>query len=89
MYALLDNAYFEDGDRVVLKLDKNVAPYNAAVFPLVRNKPEITNKAKEVFTQLVEQRLESHGMIAVMLVSGIIRRTRLVLLKASQSIIRR
>ena len=55
MYAILDNAYFEDGDRVVLKLDKNVAPYNVAVFPLVRNKPEITAKAKEIFANLVGQ----------------------------------
>lgn len=55
MYALLDNAYHEDGDRVVLKLDKNIAPYNVAVFPLVKNKPEIVNKAKEVFAQLVEE----------------------------------
>lgn len=55
VYALLDNAYFEDGDRVVLKLNKDVAPYNVAVFPLVKNKPEIVEKAKSVYAMLVEQ----------------------------------
>jgi len=52
--ALLDNAYFEDGDRVVLKLDPKVAPYDVAVFPLVKNKPEVVAKAKEVYEDLVE-----------------------------------
>jgi glycyl-tRNA synthetase len=33
----------------VLKLDKRLAPVKAAVLPLVKNKPEIVNKAKEVF----------------------------------------
>ncbi|PIR42304.1 glycine--tRNA ligase [candidate division WWE3 bacterium CG_4_9_14_0_2_um_filter_35_11] len=54
LYALLDNAYFEDGDRVVLKLDPKVAPYDVAVFPLVKNKPEVVAKAKEVYGDLVE-----------------------------------
>ncbi len=54
LFMLLDNAYTEDGDRVVLKLAKNVAPYKAAVFPLVRNKEEIVNKAKSVFDKLID-----------------------------------
>lgn len=54
LYALLDNAYFEDGDRVVLKLDPKIAPYNVAVFPLVKNKPEVVAKAKEVYESLVK-----------------------------------
>lgn len=54
LYMLLDAAYFEDGDRVLLKFDKKVAPYKAAVFPLVRNKEEIVNKAKEVFEGLID-----------------------------------
>jgi glycyl-tRNA synthetase len=54
LLVLLFEAYFEDGDRVVLKLDKKVAPYQVAVFPLVKNKPEIVAKAKEVFETLVE-----------------------------------
>ena len=51
-YALMDNAYSEDGDRVILKLSPKLAPYKIAVFPLVRNKPEIIKKAREVFLYL-------------------------------------
>lgn len=54
MFVMLVDAYVEDGDRVVLKLDKRIAPYKAAVFPLVRNKEEITKKAREVYEMLVK-----------------------------------
>jgi glycyl-tRNA synthetase len=54
MFVLLMDAYTEDGERVLLKLDKRVAPYRAAVFPLVRNKPEIVEKAKEVYEKLLQ-----------------------------------
>ena len=54
LFMLLDNAYVEEEDRIVLKLNPNVAPYQVAVFPLVRNKEEVTSKAKEVFTKLVD-----------------------------------
>lgn len=50
--ALLSDAYYEDENRVVLKLDKSVAPYRAAVFPLVKNKEEIVSKAREYFNML-------------------------------------
>lgn len=33
---------------ILLKIDKKIAPIKAAVLPLVRNKPEIVKKAKEV-----------------------------------------
>lgn len=49
---LLIDAYFEDGDRVVLKLNPKVAPYKVAVFPLLRNKPEIVDKAQEIYKNL-------------------------------------
>lgn len=52
---LLDNAYAEDGDRIVMKFPDKIAPYNVAVFPLVKNKPELVAKAKEVYTQLVNE----------------------------------
>ncbi|MFC1621878.1 glycine--tRNA ligase [Patescibacteria group bacterium] len=55
MLVLLFEAYTEEKDRVVLKLDKKVAPYRVAVFPLVKNKPELVEKAKAVFDGLVEQ----------------------------------
>lgn len=54
MFVLLVDAYVEEGDRVVLKLDKRIAPFKAAVFPLVRNKEEITKKAREVYEMLVK-----------------------------------
>lgn len=50
--ALLANGYEMDGDRLVLKLHPSVAPYKAAVFPLVKNKPELTNKARDIFNDL-------------------------------------
>lgn len=50
--TLLCNGYYEDGDRVVLKLHPDIAPYRVAVFPLVRNKEDITNKAREVYDML-------------------------------------
>jgi len=39
-------------DRTVLKLPANLAPYKAAVFPLVANKEDIVNKAKVIFDKL-------------------------------------
>ena len=64
MLALLIDAYEEvKGARtttteaakeseVVLKLSKKVAPVQVAVFPLVKNKPEVVAKAKEVYNML-------------------------------------
>ncbi len=54
--AVLSEAYTEDemgGEtRVYLKLPKHLAPYRAAVSPLLKNKPELVEKAREVFTML-------------------------------------
>lgn len=51
--AVLSNAYMEDeinGDkRIVLKLPENLAPYRFCVSPLLKNKPELVIKAKEVY----------------------------------------
>jgi len=54
VYALLDLNYREDKDRgnAVLSLPKIMSPFFCAVFPLVKNKPEITAKAKEVYDTL-------------------------------------
>ncbi len=52
-FMLLDNAYTEEGDRVVLKLPASVAPYEYAVFPLVKNKPDIVEKARTVYNALI------------------------------------
>lgn len=52
LMLLLDHAYTEEEDRVVLKLPKDLAPYRVAVSPLLRNKPELVAKAQEVFAML-------------------------------------
>lgn len=54
--AVISNAYSEDeinGEkRVVLKLPENLAPYKFCVSPLLKNKPELVEKAKEVYNLL-------------------------------------
>ncbi len=52
MLILLFDAYREDGERVILKLNPKIAPFKAAVFPLVRNKLELVEKAREIFLGL-------------------------------------
>lgn len=49
---LLIDAYHEDEQRVVLKLHPKIAPYKIAVFPLLRNKPELVAKAREIYSHL-------------------------------------
>ena len=44
----------DDNERVVLKLDKRLAPIKAAVFPLLKNKPELVEKAREVYEMLAQ-----------------------------------
>jgi glycyl-tRNA synthetase len=54
LMALCD-AYSEEENRTVLKLSPKLAPYKAAVFPLLPNKPELVQKAKEIFDVLKTQ----------------------------------
>lgn len=49
---LLIDAYVEEEDRIVLKLNPKVAPYKVAVFPLLRNKPELVEKARGIYQDL-------------------------------------
>jgi len=43
----------EKGDmRVVMKFRKELAPVKIAIFPLLKNKPELVSKAKEIFNDL-------------------------------------
>jgi glycyl-tRNA synthetase len=51
LFFLID-AYQKDGDRVVLKLHPQLAPYKVAVFPLLANKPELTKKAQAIYKTL-------------------------------------
>ncbi len=54
--ALLCSAYAEDeidGEkRVVLRFHPRVAPYKAAIFPLLKNKPPLVEKAREIYHSL-------------------------------------
>jgi glycyl-tRNA synthetase len=57
--AVLSQAYCEDEQggekRVFLKLPPHLAPVKVAVLPLVKNKPELTAKAREVYKALQKQ----------------------------------
>ncbi len=54
LFLLLD-AYRKDEKREWLQLHPSLAPYRAAVFPLVANKPELVAKAKEIYHNLRER----------------------------------
>ncbi len=57
--AVLISAYTEDelgGEkRIYLKFKKDIAPVRAAVFPLLKNKPELVSKAREVYKMLKKE----------------------------------
>ncbi|MES2314536.1 MAG: glycine--tRNA ligase [Patescibacteria group bacterium] len=50
--------------RVFLKLSPNVAPYRVAVFPLLKNKPILVEKADEVY-KMLKKEFASRGLGAV------------------------
>ncbi len=62
--TLLCDAYCEDEaptadgkveKRILLKFKKELAPIKVAILPLLKNKPDLVNKAKEIFSQLKEK----------------------------------
>jgi len=58
--AVITEAYteekLEDGnERVVMKFPKKLAPIKVAVFPLLKNKPELVKKAREIYENLSEK----------------------------------
>jgi len=59
--AILTSAYAEekvegkDETRTVLKLPESLAPYKFCVSPLLKNKPELVKKAREVYELLKEK----------------------------------
>lgn len=63
LLAVLADAYNEEeinGEkRIVLKLDSSIAPVKFAVSPLLKNKKELVDKAKEVYSMLKKQ----HGTV--------------------------
>ena len=54
--ALLCESYEEEGDkdkkRIYLRIPAILAPYKVAVFPLLSNKEDLVNKAKEIYRAL-------------------------------------
>lgn len=63
LLAVLVDAYHEEevnGEkRIVLRLKPELAPYRFAVSPLLKNKPELVAKAREVYSALKKQ----HGNV--------------------------
>ena len=59
MMAVLTDAYHEEetnGEkRVVLKIDPRIAPVKMAVSPLLKNKPELVEKAQEVYKKMKQK----------------------------------
>ncbi len=58
--AVISDAYNVEtlnngSERTVLKLNPELAPVKYAVFPLLKNKPELVEKAKEVFNKLSQK----------------------------------
>lgn len=52
MLVFLLDSYCEEEKRIVLRLHPKLAPYKAAVFPLLANKPELVEKAKTIYQEL-------------------------------------
>lgn len=54
---VLCDAYHKDDSkqRVVLSLQPRLTPYQVAIFPLVKNKPELVNQARQLFQSLLTQ----------------------------------
>lgn len=54
---MLCDSYWEDQERnrAVLKLKGAMAPYQAAIFPLVKNKPELVGRARMIYDELQEE----------------------------------
>lgn len=60
LFFLIDT-YCEDEKRIVLKLHPRLSPIKVAVFPLLANKMELVNLAKDIYKNLKEK---VNGMVA-------------------------
>ncbi len=56
MFMFMDKAYTEEAvngeTRVVMKFDNRLSPIKVAVFPLLKNKPELVAKARAIYESL-------------------------------------
>lgn len=58
LLVILNDAYTKDptnNQRLVLKIAPHLSPVKVAVFPLLKNKPDLVNYAHQVFSQLSSQ----------------------------------
>lgn len=57
LLMILIDGYWEDVERqrTVLRLKPALAPYKVAVFPLVRNKPDLVERAHAIYRDLLEE----------------------------------
>ena len=59
LLAVLSEAYTQeekDGEtRIVMKFPKKLAPIKVAVFPLLKNKPELVGKAREIYDKIKKE----------------------------------
>jgi glycyl-tRNA synthetase len=51
LMTLIDS-YTEIDGRILLKLSPKIAPFKAAIFPLLANKPELVEKARGIYDRL-------------------------------------
>ncbi len=56
LYCVVESCYVEEAERTYFKFPKKIAPYIAAVFPLVQ-KDGLPEKAMEIFSTLKEKRI--------------------------------
>lgn len=54
VYSVLELSLKKEDDRVFLSLNPSIAPLLVGVCPLLKNKPDLVSKAKEVFNNLKE-----------------------------------
>ncbi|TKJ25295.1 MAG: glycine--tRNA ligase [Promethearchaeota archaeon Loki_b31] len=59
IYTLLETTFTVEDERIILKLNPQLAPNLVAVFPLVRNKENIVKLAKKVHKQILNNRKTS------------------------------
>ncbi len=61
--ATLFEFYREEGERKFLALPPRLAPYKAAIFPLLANKPQLVEKAKSIYEILREGAKDIDGFM--------------------------
>ena len=55
LLALLVENYKEEKGRIILTLNPKIAPYKAAVFPLLANKPDLVKLARQIYDDLKKE----------------------------------